>query len=124
MYEIANTIRNRVKLDNPETINIFKDLTTFLNTKKIVNKTLSSADKKWGIGLKDIIIGGGLGATTGLGGAVAGVAAKKAIESPLSKTTMAVGIDRLNSAISKLPIDEFGKISMSAINNLINSMQK
>jgi len=99
----------------------FSDLATYLKTQQLLNKALADTDRRFGLGLKDILIGGLFGGVTMnpyIGAAAIG--AEKVLASPLSKTTAAVAIDRVNQAIQSAPADKAGRISKTAVLQIIS----
>lgn len=116
----ANLLRRNIqKLSN--TSQEFSKLSTFIRTQNLLNKSIAQLDRRLGIGLTDIVVGGGGFAGAGLPGALGVVGAKKVAESPIARTFAAVNLNRLNKAIQSIPVDSAGKVSKIAILNLLKS---
>lgn len=122
--EATNIMRNTIKGDNSATVPLFKDLTTYTNTIKLLNRTMAQVDKNWGnIGLKDLIVGGiGVGVNPAIG--ILAVGTKRVAESPTAQTATAITIDKINKALAKIPADSAGKVNRVAVVNIIKNLFK
>jgi hypothetical protein len=98
----------------------FSNLANWYNTKKVVDNTINIADKKFGIGLYDLI-GGSIGFASGdsledrVKYGLLGVGVERGIRSPALQT----GIAQLVSKIGQIPVDSVGKISKTAVTQLL-----
>jgi len=116
---ITNILRRMIQKASGTT-DEFATYAGYVRAQKLIDNAVAHTDKYFGIGLKDLVL---IGAVPGTGFAdVGAVAIKKGLESATAKTGLAVGIDRLNQLISKMPTDKAGKISKIAILNLIKRL--
>jgi len=118
---ISNTLRRTIQKASG-TGKEFATYAGYIRSEKLIDKAVAHSDKYFGIGLKDLIIGSAFGMKGGVPGGIAAVATKKIAEAPITKTTIAVGLDRLNKLVQKMPIDKMGKVSRVAVLNLISKL--
>lgn len=124
--ELRGTVQNLSGLQ-PE----FKKLSTYITTKKLTDRAIAIADKKFGLGLIDVISGAGgavIGASSGdsigdrLKGAALGatglILGEKIFRSPAMQTKAAVVLDQIN----KMPTDTAGRISKATITKLLGEL--
>jgi len=117
--EIVNTIR-----PSTDTITDFKRFSDYISASNKLGSILKNQDKKFGLSLSDLLVGGiglGGGGATGVGAVIA----KKAIESPIVKTATAVGLNKMNTLIDKIPakyFDKAGRISRTALVSALKEM--
>lgn len=117
----TSALRNAVKSASG-TAKEFGDLSKFIKARDLALGAAAQADKYWGIGFKDLLIGG---IATGGGNLLSGAAAigvKKAITSPVAKTGAAVFMDKANKVITKLPTDEMGRLNRTAVLNALKEI--
>ena len=110
----------------------FARYSNWIQTKKVVDNAIDELDKKYGLGLYDIISGTGgaiIGGLTGegsvserlkraaIGGGI-GLGVERLATSPTIKT----GIAQIISKIGKIPTDTTGRISKTAVLNLISKL--
>lgn len=118
---LSGLLRNNVKkLSGTETE--FSKLASYIRADKVVSRAIAITDKSFKLGLRDLLFGGLGGTVGGIPGIVGGVVAKKALESPYIKTGTAIGIDRINKFIQKIPTDKAGKISRTLLLNAIKEI--
>lgn len=124
---LADTVQS-----NTDTAMEFARSSKWLETMKITKMAIQKADAKYGIGLYDLVSGGGgaiIGGLTGEGsvgerlkraviGGTIGLGAERLATSPALKT----GFAQIISNISKIPTDSAGKISKTAVMGLISKL--
>ena len=116
--EIVNTIRPATNTSDE-----FARLAAYTKSSMKFGKILSNQEKKFGIGLYDLL-GGGIGyAGGGAPGAAAVAISRRTLESPLVGSTISVGLNELNKVISKIPTDSAGKISRTALIDALKNIQ-
>jgi hypothetical protein len=111
----------------------FARLSKWITTQKVVGRAANIADNKYGLGLLDTL-SGGAGALAGFGtgntlpdrlkNAAVGGASAFAVERGVNSPALKTGLGLLLSHIGDLPVDEAGKITKSAVVQLINEFTK
>ncbi len=127
---VNNSLRETVKKISG-TDQEFKQLSKWIQTNKVVDSAISKADSKFGVGLYDILSGTGGAVVGGLKGdnagdriknavigGVTGIALEKGLNSPLLKT----GLGQVVSKIGDIPTDSLGRISKTAVIQLIGDL--
>lgn len=123
MKSAANALRNTIQSKLPSTKPVFKNMSTYINTKDLIDDVLArSGNRIFSFG--DLVmagLGAGAGATVGatgsLSGAIGLVATRRIIESPFVKTAIA----RLIEKGAEQGATNLGK---SALLNIIKEAQR
>jgi hypothetical protein len=120
--ELVNTIR-----PSTNTTNEFSRLAAYTNAAIKTSKILKNQESKFGLKLTDLVLGGAAGVGGGGLAGVGAVVAKKAIESPLVKTAVSVGLNEVNKFIDRIPaqyFDKTGRITRTALVKAISELSK
>lgn len=120
--ELVNTYRKPTGTEK-----LFEQWAPIVNASKSIAKTIKNQEGKMNIKLSDWIVGLGAGIPGGGISGIGAVAIKKAAESPLAKTTAAVGLNELNKVIDRIPatyFDKAGKISRSGLVKALSEITK
>lgn len=121
-------MRNIVKNSAPATIPAFEEYTKLINAQNVLNSAISNSSTKFGLGVKDIMVGLGLGIPTGqVVPGIAAIAGKRAMESPTAQSAAAVGLSRLGDLMQKTPplfVEGLGKAGRQVTSGLLKSMNR
>jgi len=114
---LVNTYRTPTKTNQ-----LFKQYAPLVKASSRLGKVMANQEKKFGFSLYDYI-GGGFGfAGGGIPGAIAATTARKVAGSPVAKTAAAVGLNELSNILKKIPTDNAGRISRTALVNAFKQL--
>jgi len=118
----VNELRFTVQSLEKETIPLFKIFSNYITASKATKTALMKAEQKFGLGIKDLLLGGGGELLGGIPGAISAIFGKKLLESPAFETGAATLLKNLGSTIDKLPIDKAGNISKTVLIKAISEL--
>lgn len=125
---VANVMRNLVKESAPVTKSAFAEYAKLINAQKVLNSAISNSSTKFGLDVKDIMVGLGLGIPTGqVVPGIAAIAGKRIMESPTAQSAAAVGLSRLGDLMQKTPpliVEGLGKAGRQVTSGLLKSMNR
>lgn len=119
---IVNTMRPAT-----DTVDDFARFKDYIDASTAIGKVIRNQDKKFGLGLTDIVLGGVGYSAGGLPGVVATEGTKILAKSPLVKTATAVGLNEASKLVEKIPpelFDSAGRITRAGLVKALSEATK